>query len=48
MPVYTQGEDSGIVWGVAVYLECYARASADAMAERVFALARGDVFRQAG
>lgn len=37
----------GIVWSVEVSLECDAGASANAVEERISALAGGDVFRQA-
>ena len=42
------GEGNELVFGDPIHLECDARAPAEAVAQRVSALARGDIFRDAG
>ncbi len=44
---YTRRGEPTLVWSDTVCLECDAWASADALAERVFALAGGDLLRKA-
>ena len=45
---YAQWGDCKLVWGAEVHLECYAWASAGALAKRISEVAGRDVFGEAG